>query len=50
MKVEFEEVVPQKIPREENKKVDGLARITSVITQRVDKDVVTRIKLVAQVD
>lgn len=50
MKAKFQEVVLQKIPRDENKKADELVRMASVITQWVDEDIVTRVELVAQVD
>lgn len=48
LKTEFQEVVLQKVPWEENKKADELTQMASAITQWVE-DIVTRVKLVAQV-
>lgn len=38
------------MPREKNKKFDELAQMVSAITHWVEEDIVTRVKLIAQVN
>lgn len=49
MKVEFQDVL-QKIPSEENKKVDELAQMASALPNWVEEDTVVRVKLIAKID
>lgn len=50
LKIEFQEVILQKVPRVKNKKADELAQMARVITHWVEEDVVTWVELIAQVD
>lgn len=50
MKAEFQKVVLQKIPREENKKTDELARMASPITQWEKEDIIIRFELISQIN
>lgn len=47
MKIEFQEMILQKVPREENKKVNELARMTGALTNLVEEDMVVRVELIA---
>lgn len=50
LKIEFQEIMLQKVSQDENEKVDELARMTSILSSRMIKDLIIHIELVTQID
>lgn len=50
MKAKFQDVILQKIPQEENRKANELARMANAYAHWVEEDTVAHIELIAQIN